>query len=99
MNLIKNFLAGKIPLWQSFWIGGIGGLIFLAIIFVFGGVFLDSLVGFFLARLITFLINSVLFVLILLGVFRSSNNYSGYFHFSYLALISKFMFMTEGIIR
>ena len=87
MNLIKNFLAGKIPLWQSFWIGGIGGLIFLAFISVFGWVFLDSLVGFFLARLITFLINSVLFVLILLGVFRSSNNYSGSKWWSILAKI------------
>ena len=87
MNLIKNFIAGKIPLWQSFWIGGIGGLIFLAFIYVFVGVSLEELVGFIPAKLITFIINFVLFVLILLGVFRSSNNYSGSKWWSILAKI------------
>ena len=87
MNLIKNFIAGKIPLWQSFWIGGIGGLITLCLIFIFLGASLDSLVGYGFGILITFLIISVLFVLILLGVFRSSNNYSGSKWWSILAKI------------
>ena len=87
MNLIKNFIAGKIPLWQSFWIGGIGGLLILCLIFIFLGASLYSLVGHGFSILITFLISSVLFVLILLGVFRSSNNYSGSKWWSILAKI------------
>jgi len=87
MNWINNFISGKVPLWQSFWIGGIGGLIILFNFFVFLGASLDSLVGHGFSILISFLISSVLFVLILLGVFRSSNNYSGSKWWSILAKI------------
>jgi len=76
MNQISNFLSGKAPLWQSFWIGGIGGLVVLFFIFVTQAG-LDMLLGYWLGFLISTLIICVLFILISLGVFRSANNYSG----------------------
>ena len=82
MNLINKFRNGDITLWQSFWIGGIGGFICIQML----NTLIFSLnLGIIISVVPIICVLGMIFISI--GVCRSANRYSGSKWYSILSKV------------
>ena len=79
MNLLKKFYAGDIILWKSYWLVGV--------LLSMGVGFISGFVGVFTEPTLTKLIYAAWMIVVVVGVWRSSDKYKGPKYWSILAKI------------
>ena len=84
MKMLSNFIKGELPLWKSYWIGGI----LIGIIGTIISIALSELLGILIVKNIVFL---VLLIFWTVGVWRSGRGYIGMKSLVFLSRLSCFL--------
>ena len=84
MKMLSNFIKGELPLWKSYWIGGI----LIGIIGTIISIALSELLGILIVKNIVFLI---LLIFWTVGVWRSGRDYIGMKSLIFLSRLSCFL--------